>query len=122
MRISLDLPDSAYFVRSYEPGELVLNQTVFTKSVAVYGDTLIENLKLKSMDDFTAEIADKLVELKPKLVIIGTGEKQNFPDRAVLKSFINAQIGVEIMNTHAAARTYNILAQDGRDALGVFIV
>jgi uncharacterized protein len=63
-----------------------------------------------------------MVDLKPELILIGTGHKQRFPKPEFLKSLILAKIGFEIMDSQAACRTYNILVGEGRQVLLALIV
>jgi hypothetical protein len=63
-----------------------------------------------------------MVDLKPELILIGTGSKQRFPKPELLKSLILAKIGFEIMDSQAACRTYNILVSEGRQVLLALIV
>jgi uncharacterized protein len=64
----------------------------------------------------------QIAELKPELVIIGTGLRQRFPRPDLLKALINAKIGFELMDTQAACRTYNILVGEGRQAMAALLL
>jgi uncharacterized protein len=64
----------------------------------------------------------QIAELKPELVIIGTGLRQRFPRPDLLKALINAKVGFEIMDTQAACRTYNILVGEGRQAMAALLL
>lgn len=50
----------------------------------------------------------------PEVLLIGTGAKQHFLPAAITRPLLDMGIGVEAMNTQAAARTYNILMAEGR--------
>jgi uncharacterized protein len=63
-----------------------------------------------------------MVDLKPELILIGTGSRQHFPKPELLKALIQAKIGFEIMDSQAACRTYNILVGEGRRVLLALIV
>ena len=39
-----------------------------------------------------------------------------------MRSLLKRRVGVEIMDTHAACRTYNILMAEGRDVAAALIV
>ncbi len=62
------------------------------------------------------------VDQKPELVVLGSGTKHRFlaPKLAVLLS--RSGVGLECMNTGAAARTYNVLLEEGRNVIGAFIL
>jgi uncharacterized protein len=57
----------------------------------------------------------QLAEWKVEVVIFGSGPRIRFPKPAWLAPLAQRRIGVETMDTPAACRTYNILAQEGRD-------
>jgi uncharacterized protein len=59
----------------------------------------------------------QLAELDCEVVIFGSGHRLRFPQAAWLRPLIAKRIGVETMDTAAACRTYNILAQEGRDVV-----
>jgi len=57
----------------------------------------------------------------PEVLLVGTGERQHFLPAATLAPLLRAGIGVETMDTQAAARTYNILMAEGRNVVAAFI-
>lgn len=68
-----------------------------------------------SYDDLDAQHFATLAELQVEVVIFGSGARIRFPKPAWLAPLAAARIGIETMDTAAACRTYNILAQEGRD-------
>jgi uncharacterized protein len=56
-----------------------------------------------------------LADLGVEVVIFGSGPRIRFPRPAWIAPLAARRIGVETMDTPAACRTYNILAQEGRD-------
>lgn len=52
-----------------------------------------------------------------ELVLLGTGQKQVFLPPELLQPFIAAGVTVEVMNTPAACRTYNIVMAEDRKVL-----
>ena len=61
-------------------------------------------------DDFA-----KIAALGIEVLIFGSGARIRFPKPAWVMPLAERRIGVETMDTAAACRTYNILAQEGRD-------
>ena len=55
-----------------------------------------------------------LVPLAPDLVVLGTGATLRFPHPRLTRALAEARIGLEVMDTAAACRTFNILAAEGR--------
>ncbi len=55
-----------------------------------------------------------LAALAPEVALLGTGTSLRFPHPRLTRSLIDAGIGLEVMDTPAACRTFNILAAEGR--------
>ena len=73
-------------------------------------------------EQLTAEHFAVLGNLKPELVIFGSGARLRFPPPAFLRTLMDERIGLETMDTLAACRTYNILAGEGRHVIAALIV
>ena len=63
-----------------------------------------------------------LAQLKPELVIFGSGARLRFVPPLFLRSLMAARIGIETMDTLAACRTYNILAGEGRHVVAALLI
>lgn len=113
MKLHLETPGS-YIIRAYGQGRIKINQDEFTSTVAITRDTLLDDWKPQSLEALTAEDLTRLLDDPPEVVIIGTGEQQRFPAPAVLAPLAQANCGIEVMDTGAACRTYNILAGEDR--------
>ena len=60
--------------------------------------------------------------MRPEIVLLGTGAAFSFPEPRKLASLHQAGIGVEVMDTAAACRTYNILMAEGRNVVAALVV
>ena len=65
------------------------------------------------LDETSFEDVFQIAENIPFL-LLGTGVAQVFPDAGILNRFQSSQISLEVMDTGAAARTFNILLGEGR--------
>jgi uncharacterized protein len=63
----------------------------------------------------------RLVLLKPEMVLLGTGTKLRFPHPRLSRALVQARIGLDVMDTGAACRTYNILMAEGRGVLALLL-
>ena len=54
------------------------------------------------------------IEPQPEFLILGTGAAQAFPPRAFVRALEERGIGVEAMDSRAAARTWGILRAEER--------
>ena len=73
-------------------------------------------------EQLTAEHFALLADMKPELVIFGSGTRLRFPPPAFLRGLMAQRIGIETMDTLAACRTYNILAGEGRHVVAALLI
>ena len=101
-------------ITGYGPGWVGINTEKVVDSVVVgsRGERLEWNCN--RFEDLTPEHFAKLAAMAPELVIFGSGNRIRFPQPVWLKPLMAQRIGMETMDTQAACRTYNILAQEGR--------
>jgi uncharacterized protein len=97
-------------VVEYRDNVLVTPERIVTGWTAGGFDTLSEA-------DFAA-----LAELEPEVVLLGTGASLRFPHPRLTRALTDAGIGVEVMDTPAACRTFNILAAEGRRVVAAVIL
>jgi uncharacterized protein len=122
MQISLHQPASLHMVRAYAPGLLRIGERSFSRSLIVTATTLIENWRPLRIEDLEPGDLDPLLQLRPDVLLIGSGMNQTFPERPTLAALYAARIGFEIMGTGAACRTYNVLVAEGRNVAAALIV
>ena len=122
MKLQSDPHSGANTITGYGDGYVEINQTPYAHAVLLSSDGAISAWPAQSFDSLEASHFTQMVELKPELILIGTGSKQRFPKPELLKSLILANIGFEIMDSQAACRTYNILMGEGRQVLLALIV
>jgi len=68
-----------------------------------------------SFEELGPEHFEALAQLQVEVVIFGSGGRIRFPRPDWVAALARHRIGIETMDTPAACRTYNILAQEGRD-------
>lgn len=112
MQISEDTPLTEFLVTAYESGTIWVNRIAYHHSIIL------------TPHDVTAWDGDFQQLLKPdiELVLIGTGNVSKIILPEQLAIFYEKQIGVEVMNTQAACRTYNLLANEGRKVIAGLLV
>ena len=70
-----------------------------------------------------AELAQEhfreLIAAEPEVIVLGTGSAGQFAPRELVFAFARRSIGFEVMNSAAAARTFNVLAAEGRKVAAV---
>jgi uncharacterized protein len=86
----------------------------FSESFIVGSKGELQTWGVARFEDLTPEHFATLAAMKPELVVFGSGKKLRFAKPALQRALYEAGIGIETMDTPAACRTYNILAQEGR--------
>jgi len=122
LKLQSDPHFGANTITGYGDGYVEINQTPYAHAVLLSSDGAISAWPVQSFDSLEAAHFVQMVDLKPELILIGTGNKQRFPKPELLKALISAKIGFEIMDSQAACRTYNILVGEGRQVLLALIV
>lgn len=139
MQVNLDRNLSLYMIRSYSPGAIAISTPgimdrkaasetprpaeleTINGSFILSPRNLINHWPVDRIEDLRQEHLNAILELKPELVILGTGSRIIFPEAEILMPIHEQQIGVEVMDTAAACRTYNILMAEGRFVVAGFI-
>ncbi|MDE1894014.1 MAG: Mth938-like domain-containing protein [Xanthomonadaceae bacterium] len=121
MDLSLDRPEGYLFVRRVDADRITLVDRELNRSFLLAPEQAVE-WPVASAAALEAGDVDALLSLRPELVILGTGPRQVFPAAAFLAGLLRKGVGVEVMDNAAAARTYNLLAADGRRVVAGFIL
>lgn len=120
--LEIDDNDAKFQVRSYRPGQIRINDRIFTNSIIVSSTNIIENWKPQSIEELTADSLTPIIALKPNILLIGTGSQMHILKPHIYGELINHKIGVEFMDTSAACRTYNALTAEHRNVVAALII
>jgi uncharacterized protein len=109
-------PDSfdVQAISGYGPGWVAVNGEKIAHSLIVASTGERIAWDASRYEDLGPEHFAQLAKLGVEVAIFGSGDRIRFPRPVWLKPLIDASIGLETMDTAAACRTYNILAQEGR--------
>jgi len=122
MKIAQDTGPGGNRFTGYGEGYVEVNRTRHTQSLVVGSDQLLVDWPAASVQSLNADHIAALVGLAPEIVLLGTGPTFVFPEPALLAPLYKAGIGVEVMDTPAACRTFNILLAEGRNVVAALIV
>ena len=122
MKLHLANTRNGYTLTGYGSGYLSVNGTRYEHALIVTPDAPPLPWAVTAVSDLSAEAAGLLLTGSPDIVIIGTGQTQIFPHPARLRPLIEARVGLEIMNTPAACRTFNVLVGEGRRVLAAIFL
>lgn len=108
-------------IQAYQPGQITINEQSYNQSLILSATEIITPWPVTNIDDLSAEQMQAIVDQKPEVVLLGTGEKQQFPDIEIIGYFAQLGLGLEVMNTGAACRTFNILVAEDRQVVAAII-
>lgn len=114
MKLHLTGSGNLNLFTAYGEGYVSVNGRRIEKSVIVLPERVVEDWGATSFDALAAAHMVTLAGLDREIVLLGTGRLLRFPRPEVLRPLVQAGIGVEVMDIHAACRTYNILASEER--------
>lgn len=122
MQLHLERPDYAYFLRGADGTSVRVNDRVLHGSCCVSPETLVEDWPWRDAATLPPEALEPLLALQPELIVLGTGATQAFPPPATLAAALRRGVGLEAMTNAAAARTYSVLAGEGRRVVAAFVL
>ena len=105
----------------YGTGYVAINNVRYEKCV-VLTPQAVRPWAVGSFESLTAADFGFIVELKPEIVIFGTGTHQRFPQPELARVLAASGAGVEVMDSRAACRTYNILASEARKVVAAILL
>lgn len=98
---------------------ITINGEPYSETVAITPDEILPSWDEKPVAELVDSDFEQLLQSSPELVLLGTGQDQLFPPRELMFAFARRGIGLECMDTAAAARTFNVLATEGRHVVAL---
>jgi uncharacterized protein len=117
-----DNPDFTYVLRGVSADGVLVNQRTLGRSFLLAPDQLVEDWRPRTLAELQPADFDAVLALQPALVLLGTGPRIGFPAPAVMAALLTRGIGLEAMDSAAAARTFNVLAGEGRRVVAAFLL
>ncbi len=122
MQLIHDRAEGYFFIRAIRDEAVVIIDRELRASFLIAPDRIVEAWPIARVDDLDAAAVQVILDQHPEVAILGTGRRQQFPDKALLLPLLRQGIGVEVMDNAAAGRTYNLLAAEGRKVVAAFIL
>ncbi len=111
---------SVLSISAYSKGGITIGGRLLTEPFVAARDGILLDLLPLSVSAIGPQHIEKLLEFEQSIILIGTGETQVHLEPYVLRPALEAQVGIEVMNTAAACRGYNVLVAENRAVLGAF--
>lgn len=122
MKLHLDRLDGRNSFTGYGTGYVSVNGRRHDTSLVVFPDRLIDPWPVASFEQLVEPTLDFLAPLPLEIVLVGTGSAMQLLHPRHYRRLSEARIGVEVMDTTAACRTYNILLAEGRKVAAALVV
>jgi len=124
MKIEQDSGAAGNLIYGYEPGAIRINAERYASSLVVTPNRVIPDWPPSRFDELERAHLDVLTTLEPlpEVAVLGTGDAHRFPAPRLLATLYEHRIGVEVMSTAAACRTYNILVGEDRPVAAALIM
>ena len=121
MRFDLSVASGNVFTE-HGAGYVRLGVVEYRENLIVTADKIATGWASGGFDALTTEDFAAIATLEPELVIFGTGTTLRFPHARLTRALTDARIGLEVMDTPAACRTFNILAAEGRKVAAAILI
>lgn len=121
MKLHSDFPPQLNLVTGYGAGFVEVNRERRQGALLLLPDGPVIDWEVRAFEQIDAHCLERLLAHRPEIVLLGTGARQRFPHPRVGTALASARIGLDVMDTPAACRTYNILAAEGRRVLAALL-
>lgn len=121
MQFAEDKSRGQFHIRSYDQGTVLINDTRYSESLIITPDELLTDWQPDNVEQLETDHFAPVLALAPQVLVLGTGDSLTFPRPQQLACLYQAGIGVEVMDTAAACRTYNVLVSEDRAVVGALL-
>lgn len=122
MKLHLSEQEGLNIFSGYGEGYVAINQVRYEHNLIVLPDHIIENWQVENLEQLEVAHFDCLRSFQPEILLLGTGATLRFPPPQLMKAMTASGIGLEVMDTQASCRTYNILSAEGRRVAAALII
>ena len=105
---------SAITIRNVSSGRICIGNETYRKTIALTTTQVLDGWRQRPVAELTPDDLAPLLAGTPDVIVIGTGDTCVFAPRQVTFALARQGVGLEVMDTAAAARTFNVLAGEGR--------
>jgi uncharacterized protein len=121
MKLHLTTAENNYLITGYSADFVEINKQRYSQNLIVMADKLILDWPATDFASLTEANFAQIIDLKPEVVLLGTGQKHQFLHPRIIQNLTKNGIPLECMTTAAACRTYNILMSEGRNVAAMLI-
>jgi len=122
MNFSQDTDESAGSIHSYTEQYFVINQAKYDCHCQLHKSGLADSWAPEDPANLQLSDFQQLIDCQPDVIILGSGKRLKFPDNKLRRAFAELNIGLEVMDTGAACRTYNVLLSEDRNVAAAILL
>jgi len=120
MHFQEDYNSSKIRINAWESGTLTINGKKYQENLILTDKEILTLPIPESVELITEENIKEFCNLRPEVLILGTGEKQVFPATTIMETALCNKVAIEVMDTRTACRIFTLLASEGRKILAIF--
>lgn len=121
MKLHSDPKTQGNRITRYASGSVTVNEeTICGPVVVLPGGTIRSDLPA-SVPALGEAFIERLAQSGVQIILLGTGSGLRWPSAAILRYCAERRIGLEVMDSPAACRTFNILAAEGRNVAAALL-
>lgn len=122
MKLTLANPGGTRLFTANDTDHVMVNGERFDTSIVVSAHEVRSDWGASNFDTLDETDFAYFIELRPDVLLFGTGARQRFPHPRLYRALTGAGIAVEFMTTPAACRTYNILVAEDRKVVAAILL
>lgn len=122
MKLSLDNQEGRYRIQGYSAQGVKITGQWYSGHLLLTADRLVDDWRPPAPEAMTVGDFEPILAPAPDVVLLGTGPTPRFPPARLIAEFARRGMGLEVMGTEAACRTFNILLSEDRPAAAALII
>jgi uncharacterized protein len=113
---------TANLISAWEPDAVRVGEDWLRGHLIVSSQHIILDWAVTAPEALQAHDLEPAINLGPEIILLGTGSRMVLPDIKLMTKLASQGIGLEIMDTPAACRTYNVLIHEQREVVAALFI
>ena len=109
-------------IESLGSGKIQYQGKWYEKSLIIGIDEIIYPWKHPDVEDLDISDFEQFLNGNLEVILLGTGTKLVFPDTRLMNKILKRGLGIEVMDTRSACRTFNLLVSEHRRPLAMLML
>jgi len=121
LKFTLETSD-VNLISAWEPDAVRVGKEWYRGHLILSSQRILSDWTVTAPDRLQASDLSAAIELDPEIILLGTGNHLALPDIDLMAELADQGIGLEIMDTPAACRTYNVLIHESRNVVAALFI